>query len=614
MDIGEVTLPLLEQLYDEFAIVNLQGIITCASNKLKNRLKVTDLSDKSILEFIPLYKQKELYAVFDSLNTIKSIKYFELHLFDTLGEIFSVKVNFRKFLDDKKKPYIFISFVSDSKEDIQQELLRLKSIIEQSPLAIIITDTDGNIIFVNNAFEKISGYSKAEALNRNPRFMKSGQTPKEIYSSLWATISSGKTWKGELFNKRKNGDFFWESTTISPIFGEGEKITHFVAIKEDITLRKKIIERLAESDERIRFIVEATGDVLYKFNYADEIYEYMNPAIVKMTGYTVDELNKIKLSSIVQEVDVAKDTKSQSNPNAPGSIYGKKGDYRAEYYIKTKDGHLKWIEDHSYPWYDEKNLIFGSVGILSEITERKEIEAQLTKAKNDAETMNHLKDVFLSNMSHELRTPMISILGYADILKEVAVDPEIKEISGVIHQSAIRLTDTINMILDLSMLEVDNLFLQFKSINIVKVLEKYSTLYTDKAHGRNLYFRNECVRKEIMIQADTRLLDQVVDNIINNAIKYTREGGITVNAYTENNQAIIVVSDTGIGIKPEHFNIIFEEFRQVSEGLDRRYEGSGLGLNISKRFVEKMSGNVWVTSEFGEGSKFFISFPIHNEN
>lgn len=610
---GTVSAGLVSQLYPDALIVNLQGKIIYSSRTFCERFGKQKLTGSSLLEFIPLPNQKDLLFTFNSLDGECNPKRIKLNLISVNGTEYCFEVSIQKFYEEQTRPLIFITPVpSINSEQLQSEIHRLQSIIEQSPLSIVITDTQGNITYVNSQFERSTGYTRTEVLGQNSRLLKSGSTKKEVYQTLWNTITKGKTWKGELRNKRKNGDLFWELTSISCLTNDKGQITHYIAIKEDITVRKVIFERLAEGEERIRFIVEATGDVLYQFNYSDDRYEYMNPAIVQLTGYTVYELNQLKLSGIVQEISLLEGTHG-NNLAAPKQIYGERGDYRVEYLIKTKNGGLKWIEDHSFPWYDDENFLKGSVGILSDITQRKETEHELMRAKSEAETMNRLKDVFLANMSHELRTPLISILGYADILKDITSDPETKDISDILHQSALRLTDTINMILDLSMLEVGNLYLHLNKVDLSEVLNKVCATNAEKAAKKNIEVLNKVEKATFFVEADQRILSQVFDNIVNNAVKYTSKGSVCVSAHIENDQVVVSVKDSGIGIKEEHFAIIFEEFRQVSEGLDRRYEGSGLGLNISKRFVEKMNGKIWVESEFGKGSVFHIALNMFKD-
>lgn len=606
---NEFLLQLVASLQPDCMVTNLQGRILFITPSFHARLGNIDLSRGSLLEFIPLQKQKDIHFVFKTVAETEQVKKTTLYLQPENGEVLGIDILVKRFLDEKNKPLLLISpdLKSETRSDTANALHGLQSIIEQSPLSFTITDLEGTIQYVNAQFERITGYSRDEVIGKNPRILKSGYTGKDVYQNLWMTITSGRTWKGEFRNRRKNGEEYWEIASVSPVMDSSGKMTHFIAIKEDITVRKAIIEKFAEGEERLRIIVEATGDILYKFSYIDDRYEYMNPAIVKLTGYTVDELNSIKLSSIVQELSLISKEAEQKAADAAERIYGERGDYRAEYLIRTKQGDLKWIEDHSYPWYDADHLLIGSVGILSDISGRKKTEIELKRAKEDAESMNRLKDVFLSNMSHELRTPMISILGYSEILNDITDDGETKEISSIIHQSAIRLTDTINTLLDLSMLESGNLYLQLGNVDIGEIALKLENLYSAKLEKKGIRFNNQIPSNSFFVEADQRLLHQVLDNVLSNAIKYTEKGSVTLDVRVAGERVIVSITDTGIGIKPEYFSMIFEEFRQVSEGLDRRYEGSGLGLHVSKRFIEKMNGQIWVESEFGKGSTFHVA-------
>jgi PAS domain S-box-containing protein len=606
---NEFLLQMVAALQPECMVTNLQGRILFITPSFHARLGNIDLSRGSLLEFIPLQKQKDIHFVFKTVAETQQSKKTTLHLQSEQDQVLSINILVKCFLDEKNKPLLLISpdLTRGTRSETDNSLHGLQSIIEQSPLSFTITDLEGTIQYVNAQFERITGYSRDEVIGKNPRILKSGNTGKEVYHNLWMTITSGRTWKGEFRNRRKNGEEYWEIASVSPVMDSSGQMTHFIAIKEDITVRKAIIEKFAEGEERLRIIVEATGDILYKFSYVDDRYEYMNPAIVKLTGYTVDELNSIKLSSIVQELSLISKEAEQKAADAAESIYGERGDYRAEYLIRTKQGDLKWIEDHSYPWYDADHLLIGSVGILSDISGRKKTELELKRAKEDAESMNRLKDVFLSNMSHELRTPMISILGYSEILNDITDDGETKEISSIIHQSAIRLTDTINTLLDLSMLESGNLFLQLGNVDVGEIVSKLENNYLAKLEKKGIIFNNQIPARAFFVEADQRLLHQVLDNMLSNAIKYTEKGSVTLGIRVDAERVIISVTDTGIGIKPEFFSMIFEEFRQVSEGLDRRYEGSGLGLHVSKRFIEKMNGQIWVESEFGKGSTFYVA-------
>ncbi|MCE1188834.1 MAG: PAS domain S-box protein [Ignavibacteria bacterium] len=250
-----------------------------------------------------------------------------------------------------------------------------------------------------------------------------------------------------------------------------------------------------------------------------------------------------------------------------------------------------------------------------DITDRKYMEQELIVAKNKAEEANRLKSSFLANMSHELRTPMIGILGYSEILHEIAADAELQRISGLIFRSGKRLMETLNHILDLSRIEAGKHDLYITHFDAHALLRDICNLFSSAAEKKKLQISLTSHFGDTGIECDEKMFREVFYNLINNAIKFTESGGITVSIAREqfdnNDFFTFKVSDTGIGISRQDQGIIFEEFRQASEGIGRGFEGTGLGLTLTKRFVEKLGGFISVESEPGKGSTFIVSLPVH---
>jgi signal transduction histidine kinase len=260
---------------------------------------------------------------------------------------------------------------------------------------------------------------------------------------------------------------------------------------------------------------------------------------------------------------------------------------------------------------DEKNiLIFVSEQIALSI-HRIGSDAALLNAKNQAEESSRLKSSLLANMSHELRTPMTGILGFSEILLDELEDNRHKVMASTIYKSANRLMSTLNSIMDLSAIEANIDSLQINTISIKSVfLPQLRNLHAI-ASDKGIYLRT-ALPPSIHVMADEKLLGQLLHHLLDNAIKFTIDGGISVSAYfNEKNktEAIIRVSDTGIGIAPEHHKLIFEEFRQVSEGMSRTFEGSGLGLALCAKIARLISARLWVDSVPGKGSDFYIALP-----
>lgn len=352
--------------------------------------------------------------------------------------------------------------------------------VEQSPAAIIITDRNANIEFVNSKFTEMTGYTAEEVIGKNPRILSSGQTPQDNYLELWDSLIEKKEWHGEFLNKKKNGELFWQEANISPILNENGDIAYFVAVQEDITPRKRMIE-------------------------------------------------------------------------------------------------------------------------------------ELVIAKKRAEELNKLKSNFLANMSHELRTPMVGILGGTEYLKEEESLTEIRRIAEIINNSGNRLMRTLNQILDLSSIESNERQININRVNVVDVAMESIILYKAAAAKANLTLEMDIKHEMAEAEIDENLLMQIIDNLINNAIKFTKKGGIVVEVCREQVEGrpyvAVRVIDTGIGISKENQEIIFEEFRQASEGMQRKFQGTGLGLTIAKKFTEIMGGEISVSSELNKGTTFTVRLP-----
>ncbi|PEN13788.1 hypothetical protein CRI94_06885 [Longibacter salinarum] len=277
----------------------------------------------------------------------------------------------------------------------------------------------------------------------------------------------------------------------------------------------------------------------------------------------------------------------------------------------------------------EAGEVMGGVGIVEDITERRRYEQQLIEARDEAETMNQLKSAFLANMSHEIRTPLTAIIGFADILTDELPSTQ-RRIPQLIEQSGKRLLDTLNSVLDLSMLESGEMELNLQMIDVPQHVEDHVDLMQPLADNKNLTLRIERLPESRYAMLDEGALDRILSNLIGNAIKFTDSGEITVVVRDapfpnptpfsddEDEQEVqpspnggieIRVKDTGVGISEEFLPQLFDVFKQESAGMKRTHEGSGLGLAITKHLVDHLSGQISVRSSKNKGSTFVVTFP-----
>ena len=245
-----------------------------------------------------------------------------------------------------------------------------------------------------------------------------------------------------------------------------------------------------------------------------------------------------------------------------------------------------------------------------EIENRKEIEEKLIIAKQQAEESDRLKSAFLANMSHEIRTPMNGIIGFLDMVAEPEISKDQQEqYIEIVKQSGNRLLQTINDIIEISKIEAGEMSENISTIEVDETFNYLSEFLSIEANAKNISLTFVNRLKKITIQTDTSKLETILLNLINNAIKFTRKGSITVGAELAENQIQFYVKDTGVGIPDDKQKRIFDRFVQADQSLSRGHEGSGLGLSISKAYVQQMGGKIWFETELNKGTTFYFTIP-----
>ncbi len=511
-----------------------------------------------------------------------------------------------------------LNVITDVTEQTNREiqLRKLSRVVEQSPVSIVITDVAGIIEFVNPKFTDITGYSAEEVIGQNPRMFQSGQTSSETHKELWNTIREGNSWEGEFVNISKCGRLFYEHATISPPRDSNGIITHYLAVKEDITDKKATQDMLQKSEqelresmeqvEQFRILIDSSGDCFYIIDLDDGCRMcYVNEAAVRHFGASQEEIYtwhlpdwdpSITVDTLPDGIEMVEQKQKLLTESrhriANGSIVPVE---ITTNYLKKPDGRRL-----AYGWF-------------SDITSRIAATAELESAKKAADSANRAKSEFLAAMSHEIRTPMNGILGMSSILLESDLPPEQRGYAEIVSRSGEHLLVLINDILDLSKVESGNLELEQIDFNLQHMLDDISRLLFYRADdaGLELIYHIE-PDVPLFLRGDPGRVRQIVTNLVGNALKFTPKGSVTVNAslVTDLDGVATVtfsIRDTGIGIPESRLSAIFEPFTQVDASTTRKYGGSGLGLAISKRLVELMGGEIGVTSKEGEGSTFWFT-------
>lgn len=566
-------------------------------------------------DFLSVYIPKKYHKQISTSIMKSSSIPLEIELVRKDGSLIPVEVEFKIVL--AKGEEMTAVAIKDITRRIlaEQEVNSLSLALDQSANIVIITDINGKIEYVNKAFTKITGYTYEDVINKNPRILKSGRMSAAFYRKLWNTISAGKQWEGEFMNRKKNGDLYWENATITPIRNKEGVILKYLAIKEDITLRKLTEQALKLSEEQHRTLVSNIPGTIYRsaFNKSRTMH-YISNAVKNLTGYPPEDFKnnlRRKFISVIHPDDVERvlDTIRMGIKNFK--------QYQIEYRIITNENKVRWVTDKATAVFDENDKIQWLDGFILDITDRVDVLEELKKAKNQAEFANKSKSEFLATMSHEIRTPLNSILGFTDLLENEITDKTYLNYLNSIKSSSKNLLTLINDILDLSKVEAGKLDINYVYFDIRNILQELRQIFLIKIQSKKIGFLVNISEKfPNYIHLDEVRLRQILLNLVGNAIKFTEKGSVTVKLSAENinplsekaDKIMIEVEDTGIGIRQEARKNIFETFRQEYQQDDKKYEGTGLGLTITKRLVEIMNGTISVESEPGSGSVFRIVF------
>ena len=493
----------------------------------------------------------------------------------------------------------------------EKELFKLSSAVQQSPNTVIITDLKGKIEYINPAGCSISGYSIEELTGKSPSVFKSGNTSVETYKSLWSTIKAGNEWKGIFYNKKKNGELFYESASVLPIKDTDGTITHYLGIKEDISKRIQSETALKESEERYRELFEASPDSIILTDIETGMLIDANTAASKMLGRTLDEIRKMHQSMIHPSREMENSEKSFRKHRVAGQHTGNM--LSLESMIVRSDGSEIPVEVLS-------NIVTLNgrhiqQRVFRNIAEQKLFREELLKAKENAEASDKLKSAFLHNITHELRTPLNGIIGFSEMITQMDSSQEDRiEFSKMIKKSSARLINTITNYMDISMIASGMTEITKLQFSLRDFLNKIVDQTYEACNIRNLQL--DIIKKvpdyDIQITTDEILLAKIVTHLIDNALKFTKQGSITIACDNKDDHYLFSVSDTGTGISGETLPLIFEIFRQADLSASREYEGSGLGLSIAQGFVKLLGGEIWVESKDTVGAKLCFTLPAKN--
>lgn len=483
----------------------------------------------------------------------------------------------------------------------EEQMRMWGAVLQSAANAVVITDKKGVIEWVNPAFTMITGYTFRDAVGQPTNLLKSGIHEDALYDDLWSTVKRGQVWQGELVNRRSDGSLYDEDMTITPLANKKGEIYKYIAIKQDISERKKAEAEVLRQHQLFETLVQVNPIAVVMLDL-DHMVLDCNASFEHLFGYTKQEVIGNNLDDLIvqrEEYNQATEyTKQVQNGELIHQITMR----------KHKDGSLVDVELFALPVIvgDETLALFALYHDISD----------LVNARLEAESAAQAKADFLANMSHEIRTPLNAIIGMTSLLLETPLNDEQREFAHTIRRSGDGLLSVINDILDFSKIEAGKLELEHQPFSVHEVIETSLDLIAPKAAEKTLelaYLVDNNVPAAII--GDVTRVRQIMVNLLGNAVKFTDEGEIVVRVEGEAREDDLFdihfsVRDTGIGIPEDRVSSLFQSFTQVDASTTRRYGGTGLGLAISRQLVELMGGKIWVESKVGEGSVFHFQFPV----
>ena len=606
---------ILESITSPFYVINVQDYTIELANKAARELGISASSVAPTCYALthhrdaPCDGEEHSCPLVVVRKTRKPIMMEHIH-FDQEGKPHNVEVHGYPILDDDGDVVQMIGYSLDitKRRKAEENVRKLSRAVEQSGSTVIITDLSGVIEYVNPAFTKTTGYTEEEVIGQSTRILKSGKHSQLFYAALWDTLKRGEVWQGEMVNRKKNGDLYREFATMSPVKDENGRVTHYLSIKEDITQQK-------QSEESIRKLsraVEQSGSSIV-ITTLDGTIEYVNPAFTTTTGYSASEAmgeNPRILKSGEQSAELYEELWQTI---AGGDVW------QGELSNRKKNGELYWEHATISPVKDEDGNVTHYLAIKDDITQRKKLEADLARARDEALAASRLKTQLLANVSHDMRTPLGSILGYTEMLQE-GIYGELTEgqkaATANIITSTGQLLRFINDLLNQAQIETGRIVLKQYPFEPARLLDALDSSVGAFVQAKGLQLLSE-VSPDLpdRLIGDSYWLRQIISNLVSNAVKFTEEGVVKVSLSRQDEDYwAIEVSDTGTGIARKDQRAVFDAFQQV-EGTTVKAKGigSGLGLSIVKELTMLMGGTIELTSEEGRGSTFTVLLPVITE-
>ena len=487
----------------------------------------------------------------------------------------------------------------------------MRALLTTTVDGVITVDRDGTILEFNASAERIYGWIRDEIVGQNIRLL-IGNEEKSAQVGLLRALETGQISAGaasaDVSGRRKDGSI----VPIRRAVGHArlDKRDLFVCFITDISERRAMEQALAASERQFRSLIGNIPGISYRsMAGGDQQLVFISDAVERVTGYTSADFLGVKprrnYAALIHAADrmrVSEEIAAALREDRP---------YLVEYRLLHADGSTRWLWENGTPVRADDGELQWLDGVVLDISERRVMEDALRVAKDKAEQAAAARASFVANMSHEIRTPMNSILGFTDVLLDGELPPEQRRHLDTIRSSGRSLLRLLNEILDTAKLEKGAVELEQNDYNLLSLIDELSSTLAANARAKGLHVDiHYDPALPTCLRGDELRVRQVLTNLLDNAIKFTQQGSVTLRAALKDGQLHVAVTDTGIGIAPERLAAIFEPFTQADASMTRRFGGTGLGTTISKQLVELMGGRIWAESQPGQGTTFHVLLPL----
>lgn len=605
---------LVETIQDGLSLFDLQGKLSYFNRRKREMLGYendAELMQVNTFDLIHPDDRGMAVELFEEILHKGYLRNKEIRILRKDGSWFWAELTANLITNSAGEPVYIMDTMRDiterrrAEEEIRLRLLQLRQIIDLVPAYIFAKDLEGRFLLANKALADLFGLSPEEIEGKTDRDYGASEEQVEWYRKFdMEVIKKGKpVFIPEEKVLRKDGSEGWFQTVKIPYMHPGYDKPAVLGVATDITDRKKTEDYLRQSEERFRKLFEFHSSVMLIIEPGSGRIVDANKAASDFYGYSGEDLKHMTIFNINQ----------QSNVKNLMSHVVREGEIHFEAIHRLADGTKREVEVFSTKIETGGKAYLYS--IIHDITEQKKIHSDLVTAKEKAEESDRLKTAFLHNISHEIRTPMNSIVGFASLLaSEGGLNETNRNYAEMIVQSSKQLLSIISDIVEISNIETGRVKVTPFDVSINRVFDNLALHYSLKADQSGIVFKTKFPAGEHSVLTDETKLVQIITNFLNNAFKFTPEGGqIEFEFEKLPGYARFSVRDTGPGIPEEYHEKIFERFFQILKKGTNKTEGTGLGLAICKAYAELLNGEIQLRSETGKGSEFILKIPLSHE-